>query len=63
MGMYVTLLQELTVQEFQSYSAINVLPPVLPVCGDWYLPVGPLTSQMDADAGHNGRGVLQTERG
>lgn len=36
---------------------------MLPVRGDWDLPVGPFTSQVDTDAGHNGRGVLQAEGG
>lgn len=36
---------------------------MLPVRGDWDLPVGPLTGQVDTDAGHNGRGVLQAEGG
>lgn len=52
-----------TIQQLKGDSIVHILPPVLAVCGDWDLPVGPLAGQVDANAGHDGRAVLQAECG
>lgn len=52
-----------TIQQFQGDRGVDILPPVLAVRGHGDLPVGPLAGEMDAYAGHNGRTILQAERG
>lgn len=52
-----------TIEQLQRDGAVHVLPPVFPICGHGDLPVGPLTGQVDADAGDDRGPVLQAEGG
>lgn len=53
----VELSNRLTIKQLKSDRIVHVLPPVFSISGDRNLPVGPLTSQMDANAG-NHRGLV-----
>lgn len=49
------------IEQLQSDRVVHILPPVLPVSGNWDLPVGPLACQVDADAGDHRGFVLEAE--
>lgn len=51
----------LTIQQLEANRAVHILPPVLSISRNRNLPVGPLTSQVDANTGDHSGLVLEAE--
>lgn len=51
----------LTIQQLKANRAVHILPPVFSISRNWNLPVGPLTSQVDANTGDHSGLVLEAE--
>lgn len=49
------------IKQLQSDRVVHVLPPVFSVRGNWDLPVGPFTCQVDAHTGDHCGLVLEAE--
>lgn len=54
-------IMSLTIQQLKANRAVHILPPVFSISRNWNLPVGPLTSQVDANAGDHSGLVLEAE--
>lgn len=51
----------LTIKQLKANRAVHILPPVFSISRNWNLPVGPLTSQVDANTGDHSGLVLEAE--
>lgn len=51
----------LTIKQLKGDRVVHVLPPMFSISGNWNLPVGPLTSQVNAHTGNHRGLVLEAE--
>lgn len=51
----------LTIEQLEADRAVHILPPVFSISRNWNLPVGPLTSQVDANTRNHSGLVLEAE--